>query len=188
MGLVLLTGLAGIARAQDQAPAQLAPIPIPIKVTVTISRFQGDKRISSLPYSLSINVPPVGPPNQPLVGRAGAASASLRMGSRVPIVAPASGTTPASVNYQDVGTGIDCSIHAPTSDGRFRLDVTIDESSITDDPAGKDVVQVGRPTFRSFRTSDSLMLRDGQSKELAAIPDKLTGEVVKVDVAIMVVK
>jgi len=174
---VLLGGtiLAGNAAAQDASKPPA--VSTPLKVTVTISRLQGEKRVSSLPYVLSVNVPP---------GRDG--RASLRMGTRVPIVGVTSAkdATPA-INYQDVGTSIDCLILA-VEGGGFRLDLTIDESSVTEDPAGKGVAVVGRPSFRSFRTQDSVLLRDGQSKEVTSVPDKLTGEVVKVDVALAVVK
>jgi hypothetical protein len=44
------------------------------------------------------------------------------------------------------------------------------------------------PTFRSFRSSNVVVLKDGQSTEFAAATDKISGEVVKVDVTLTVVK
>jgi hypothetical protein len=173
------TALAESPAAQDAAKPPA--VTTPLKVTVTISRLQGEKRVSSLPYVLSVNAPPGGN-----MGRA-----TLRMGTRVPIVGVTSAkdATPA-INYQDVGTSIDCNIWSltPAEGGGFRLDVTIDESSVTEDAATKGATLAGRPSFRSFRTSDSVLLRDGQTKEVTSVPDKLTGEVVKVDVALAVVK
>ena len=173
----------GNAVAQTATPeAKPAETTIPVRVTVTISRHQGDKRVSNLPYVLTVNVPATAA----RVGDAG--RGNLRMGTRVPVVGVAStkDATP-TVNYQDVGTSIDCAVDS-VEGGQFRVEVVIDESSVTDDPTAKGLVQVGRPSFRSFRTVDSLLMRDGQTKELTAVPDKLTGEVVKVEVALAIVK
>jgi hypothetical protein len=175
---VLFSGTVVAQSPATQEAAKAVTVTTPLKVTVTISRLLGEKRVSSLPYVLSVNVVPA----------AQRGSASLRMGTRVPIVAPTSAkdATPA-VNYQDVGTSIDCMVWA-VEGGGFRIDLTIDESSVTEDPTMKNLVQIGRPSFRSFRTSDAVLIRDGQTKEVTSVPDKLTGEVVKVDVALSVVK
>ena len=47
------------------------------------------------------------------------------------------------------------------------------------------VVRVGRV---SFSLSDSVVLKDGQTSEFVAATDKLTGEVTKIDVTLIVVK
>jgi hypothetical protein len=44
------------------------------------------------------------------------------------------------------------------------------------------------PAFQSFNLSDSLILKDGQSSELLAATDKVTGEVTKIDVTLTVIK
>src|SRR5262249_18416365 len=92
-----------------------------LRVTVTIEKFQGDKKISSLPYTLSI--------------RADGSGANLRMGTRVPVATTTIATnTPdgrpsvplQSYNYQDVGTSIDCRAQAPV-DGQYKIDISIDD-------------------------------------------------------------
>ncbi len=99
--------------------AQVAPTPppgsdTPLQVQVVVSRYQGEKKISSLPYSLSVN------PD----GR----KTSLRMGAEVPIVMT---TTPAAARGEKAerprprriqlsvdsrsSTNIDCSAIAATA-------------------------------------------------------------------------
>jgi len=176
--------VAGAAMAQDAPPAATAKAVVPVKVQIVISRYQGDKKISSLPYTLSVNANEV----------AGRNVTTLRMGAQVPIV---SYQMPAAVSkeqqvptiqYRDVGTSIDCSATS-TDDGRFRVYISIDDSSVlTEEPGAAQSLAMGRPTFRSFRNSETLSLKDAQSTQLTAATDKLNGEVVKVDVTLTVVK
>jgi hypothetical protein len=180
MPAVLLVG-AGAPLAAQTEPAK--PV-IPLKITITISRYQGERRTSSFPYTLSMSLDPG--------VRNGQAIATRRVGIKVPVTtasAPQPGGTPVpKIEYQDVGTQIDC-VGKAAGDGRFKLDVTIDDSTVVDDtPQSKTNAQIGRPTFRSFRTSESIMLRDGESGELSRTPDPMTGDVVRVDVALNVVK
>jgi hypothetical protein len=116
------------------------------------------------------------------------------MGAQVPVatitVAMADGkaTTPQSFQYKDIGTNIDCS--AGTTDGvYFRLAISIDDTSVI---AGEGDLQQGlaknNASFRSFRSNESLLMKDGQSLQYTTATDKITGEVVKVDVTLTVVK
>jgi hypothetical protein len=163
------------AAAKPAAPA------IPLKVQVLVSRFQAEKKLSSLPYTLSVNAG----------GRA-----TLRMGAKVPVNMMMTTNVPKDfpqggpVQYQDVGTSIDCSVSAAQDDGRFRVEITIDDSSVYGDapnPADNKPAP-GNPSFRSFRASDSMALRDGQTSQFTTATDKVSGEIVKVDVTLTVVK
>ena len=42
--------------------------------------------------------------------------------------------------------------------------------------------------FRSFKLSNTLLLKDGQSTQLTSASDKVSGEVLRVDVTLTVVK
>lgn len=192
LALVFAFALASTAIAQTQekpalAPAaKAAPSPttaVPLKVQVLISRYQGEKKISSMPYNLSINANPEG---HPITSRA-----NLRMGSQVPIVSTildAKGAPPlSSYQYRDIGTNIDCTA-AAMPDGRFRVEVTVDDSSIYPDEPAATAVPKGTPSFRSFRASDSMMLKDGQTTQFTAATDKVNGETVRVDVTLTVMK
>lgn len=160
---------------------------IPLRVQVVISRYQGDKRISNVPYTLSVNANTLLDGGKP---------SSLRMGARIPVQNPGSvradGKPPEGMipfNYQNVGTNIDCYANA-TDDGRFELNISIEEESVylDDQPSPTTPRTGGLPVFRNFRSSNELILRDGQSAQFTAATDRITGELVRVDVTLTVVK
>jgi hypothetical protein len=174
-----------IVRSQEKpAPAAPKPAPAavtPLKVSVVVSRFQGEKKLSSLPYTLSVNA---------------GSRATLRMGAKVPVMMMMTANMPKDlpqggpVQYQDVGTSIDCNVSGAQDDGRFRVEITIDDSSVYGEGpnATDNKPPPGNPSFRSFRASDSMVLRDGQTSQFTTATDKVSGEIVKVDVTLNVVK
>ena len=174
--LALAITSTGVAIAQDKSADSTPKTPtVPLKVSVVISRYEGDKRVSVVPYTLSVNA---------------GQKASLRMGSKVPVVSaslvPAGGDAKRTESYQytDVGTNIDCFTGA-LDDGRFKLDVTLDDSSVDE----RSRTTAGDlPSFRSFRASNSLVLKDGQTAQFTTAVDKTTGVVTKVDISLTVVK
>lgn len=187
-----------IARTQDKPAPPAAPKPAagpvtPLKIQVLISRYQGDKKISSLPYTLSVNSTAV------TIDATRGSHANLRMGAKVPVtmMAPPTGAdgkplplttvTTGPIQYQDVGTNIDCFVW-PLDDGRFRLEITVDDSSVYGDDKSMPDAAKGSPTFRSFRASDSMILKDGGTSQFTTATDKVSGEIVKVDVTLTVVK
>jgi hypothetical protein len=44
------------------------------------------------------------------------------------------------------------------------------------------------PVIRSFRASNNVVLKDGQTRQFTAAADRITGEVVKVDVTLKVAR
>ena len=182
LGLAVVVGLAlgTAAGAQSQESAK-TPAVTPVRVQVVVSKYQGEKKTSSLPYTMSINVGPNG--IQDLY------RASVRIGAQVPIMTTAKAGDPPTVQYRDVGTNIDCSAHI-LDDGRFKLDISMDDSSVyTDDRTPQAAAHVSdRPTFRSFRSTNSILVKDGQTVQYTAATDKVSGETVKVDVTLTVVK
>jgi hypothetical protein len=174
--------------AQAQEPAVPAAPPsrtvTPLKVQVVITRYKGDKKVSSLPYTLSMNAE----------GR-GQGHASLRMGAKVPVVMMVMpevdgkplGVTAGPIQYQDLVTNIDCFTQA-LEDGRYQLTVAVEDSSVyPDEPAGPGALK-GNPSFRSFKVSDSMVLKDAGTAQFTTATDKLSGEIVKVDVTLTVIK
>jgi len=195
--LSLLLALPAAALAQKPEPAQApAPAPGPPKITVmtnapfmygpitplsvrvVLSQYQGEKKISSMPYVLSVNSNDM-------------TKSSLRMGSMVPmpsIAFSADAPDPVKVavpfNYQAVGTNIDCEART-LEDGRYRLTITIDDSSIY--PA--ELSPKGTPqAIRQFKLSNTMVLKDGQTTQFTSATDKLSGDVIKIDVTLTVVK
>ncbi len=86
-----------------------------------------------------------------------------------------------------MGTQID-SFARSVGDDRYKVTVIIEESSVY----GEDATSVetfkapGVPVFRSFESSNTLVLRDGQSRQYMAAADRVTGESIRVDVALTV--
>ena len=93
------------------------------------------------------------------------------------------------MNYEQVGTNIDCNAVA-LSDGRFEVQVSINESSVITDPQELKAIQTmdNYPVFRSYQSTNTLFLKDGESSQFTAATDRTTGEVVRVEVKVTVVK
>jgi len=178
---IALTSTA-VARTQDSPPPATGRTVTPLKVQVVIARYQGDKKVSSLPYTLSMNA---------TADARNPGHANLRMGAKIPVAAamfgPPAPQTVTSFNYENVGTNIDCSA-LMVDDGRFRVDITIDDTSVYPDEQGLGGAVKGTPSFRSFRASDQMVLKDGATAQFTAATDKVSGEVVRVDVTLTVVK
>jgi hypothetical protein len=166
------------AQAQQGQPAPRPPKPIiPLKVTIVISRVQGEKKTASLPFTLSVNT--------------NDQRTQLRMGADVPLpmtgVGPTA-STPVSYSYKSIGTNIDCGADT-LEDGRYRLLLTITDSQVFSDATNNAATTVrGVPSYQSFTTTTPVILRDGQSAQFTTATDKLSGELVKVDVTLNVIK
>jgi hypothetical protein len=177
------------ATAQDRETAKPA---VPLKVDVVFSRFQGEKKVASLPYTMWVNAVPT------MTG--GQQTTTLRMGVDVPVgtvsttrpnVAGPNPTTTTTTGpeYRNVGTSIDCWAYL-TADGRYAVGVRLTDSSIfTSDQEGRSAIRTADPiAFRTFSTSNTITMRDGQTIQFAMATDKITGEILKVDVTINAVK
>ena len=189
-GLLMLASAAATAQDKPALPPKPAPPPTekptPLKVQVLIARFQGEKKIASAPYTLAVTAVNL---NREL--------ARLRIGTEVPISTPPSGPsadgktpTPAGIQYRPVGTNIDCFVRR-VDDTSFEVQLTIEQSSVVDDD--RQALQGPRavanaPAFRSFRFTNSAVLRDGQTTQFTNAADALSGEVVRIDVTLNVVK
>jgi Flp pilus assembly secretin CpaC len=178
------------AKPQNTQPQPAAPKRqvTALMLEVTLSRYNGDKRISSVPYTLAVTPDSRG-------------GASLRVGGEVAIPVIVAGAPAASddakaaqqesrrnYSYRSIGTNID-GVAAVAEDGRFRIGITVEDSSVY--PAAeatKNMATVsGAPAFRSFRSSNTVTLRDGQSIEYLAATDRISGETVRISVKLTVV-
>jgi hypothetical protein len=192
LALALAAGTMMTVVAQDKPqapPPATQPTPpsaarqVPLKVQLTLSRFVGEKKISSTQYMLGVLT--------------NAQKTSLRMGVQVPVTikmidssGPA-GTVQNSYNYRDVGTNIDCEAQ-DVGGGVFKLVLTIEDSAIHLDrpPDSAQERQMARdvPAFRSFRSSFATVLHDGQSMQYASATDPISGEIMKIDVLLTLAK
>jgi hypothetical protein len=141
-----------------------------LRVQVVISRFLGEKKTGSLPYSFTVS--------------AGGSRARLRMGVETPVTV---GGDHPSFSYKNVGTNIDCGAK-DIGQGRYLLNLNIENSAVPSSPDEGGSLGGNLPRFRTFNASFDPVLRDGQTLQTVVSTDPLGGEVVKVDVTVNVVK
>jgi type II secretory pathway component GspD/PulD (secretin) len=94
-----------------------------------------------------------------------------------------------SYSYRDIGTNIDVTASA-AADGGYRVQVTLEESSVypSSDGAKGDSPVAGVPSFRSFRATNNLNMKDGQVIEFTAATDRINGEITRISVKLTVLK
>lgn len=184
--LIALLGMTALfatfARAQEKPfNAESVGKGILVKVQVVLTEFDGDKKVTSLPYSF--------------VSDASGRNVSLRMGLKVPITTDAK---TAQVSYMDVGTSIDWS-SLVLEEGGFTVGLSVNRSSVysavlTDSKGGSTAVmdssQVSgnQPVIRNFFTNLRAVMKDGQTIESTVATDPLSGHVLKVAVTLNAVK
>lgn len=176
-------------RGAAPPPPGLKPI-LPIKVDIVLMRFQGEKKISSLPFSVWVSANEPRLPGQP---SAGFRPTSLRMGVDVPAgqvaTTNAQGVTTTQPNYRAVGTKIDVSAEE-TEAGLFSLYLSIEDSAIfAGDSSGKVSLNASDPAaFRTFNTYNRITVKPGPPVQFTTAADMITGEVVRIEVAVTVLK
>lgn len=193
---VALVALPGRGHAQDTPKPEAAKTEASterrgptasLRVQFVISRFQGEKKLASLPYTLLVTT--------------GGARARMRMGVDTPVPVTSTsdgGKQTTSIQYRNVGTNIDCAAW-DKGDGRYQLSIGVENSSalaLEKGPSGPvnpggplaDANPTGIPLFRRFDANLDPWLRDGQTVQTVASTDPVTGEVVKIDVTLNVVR
>ena len=182
--LVLLTTVAVAAQDSQPASAQSkppSPAQVSLKVSLVFSRYQGEKKISTVPHTLWVTT---------------GERTSLRLGTQIPVVSTVFGKEgekpSSSYNYRDVGTNIDC-IANLAPDGGYRLQITITDSSVyypdQSDAAIKPLtVSTGAPAFRNFNSTFTIVLKDGQTGQSTSVTDPVSGQSIKVDATVNVQK
>jgi hypothetical protein len=181
-----LTPIAAQEPPQEKPTQQVVPSPgsqVPLKVQFVLSRFQGEKKVSSTPYMLGV--------------LNNGQKTILRMGIQVPVIqtvfgAKGDGSVPqSSYTYRDVGTNIDCQAR-DIGNGLYSLAITVQDSSIQLDrpsgPSEQKGVMRDVPSFRSFNASFAMVLRDGQTMQYASATDPVSGEVMRIDVSLSIAK
>ncbi len=180
---LVLAMTAGIA-AQDRPVAKQTPL----KIQLVLSRHQGEKKLSSLPYVLWVTAAEPGKSGE---------MTRLRMGVQIPVTTTVfasqekGGGPQTSYTYRDVGTNIDC--HARTvGDGTFMVYLTVNDTAVYF--PDKDRPQAGAPTspiapsFRNFTSNFNILLRDNQTAQYTTATDQVSGEVMKIDATLNVLK
>ena len=171
--------------AQDSQPAaQNRPgSPVSLKVSLVFSRYQGDKKISSVPHTLWATATD------------GRTPTTLRLGTQIPVpttIFGKEGEKTQSYNYRDVGTNIDVNA-SNAQDGFYKIQITITDSSVyypdQSEPAARSTTaSTGAPAFRNFNSSFTLYLKDGQTAQSTAVTDPVSGQSIKLDATLNVQK
>ena len=155
---------ANVADAQPQAQADK----IPVKLQVVISTFEGDKKVSSMPYTL--------------LATANGSQVSFSSSSNMPIQTGTSG----AVTYTNVGTNLVCTV--ATEAGSFKVTITFSDKTVVSIKTPAAVAGTARPldspTFHDVSYSSAVNIKDGETKQLISAPDKVTGEILKIDVTL----
>ncbi|MEO6078437.1 MAG: hypothetical protein ABIQ86_01475 [Steroidobacteraceae bacterium] len=165
--------------AQKSSGSQAEPAMPMLRIQLVISRFEGEKKVASLPYTFTVS---------PLSQR-NSGSAAIRMGVDAPIPmtsipdADKGGTT---VQYRSIGTDIDCNGVMELPDGRYQFQIGVRNTAAVPPSAGDGKNSL--PLFRRFDASFTPVLRDGQSMQTIASTDPVTGEVIKIDVTLNVIR
>jgi hypothetical protein len=170
----LLPQLAIAVLAQQKPPE---PDKRVVKVQVVLSRYEGDRKTSSLPFTM--------------LATADGGLAQIRTGSQVPIVSGTAAPNADKLNFQyiDVGTNVDVTVKT-TENGRFNVILNFQDRSAMDKVplAGSVSNPITAPVLRNFLYVNSVLLKDGESKQFVAASDKASGEMIKIDVTLNVEK
>jgi type II secretory pathway component GspD/PulD (secretin) len=176
---VLVFGTAGASQEKTKtaqqpvaAAAEAGTAPL-LRVQITFARYQGEKKISSAPYTLLMN--------------ADGSRGGVRIGAQVPVpVAPsgASADRPSQVvQYRDIGTSIDCSARS-TANGLYQLELSIEDTSVVADESQAGTTKNAAPSFRVFRASHKFAAREGQLTQFTGATDRASGDVVRVELTL----
>ena len=173
---LLLPLLASSALSQQTPEPEKGPV---VKVQVVLSRYEqqptGERKTSSLPFTMLVT--------------SNGDKVSVRTGTQVPISTSQGGDKVVSFQYIDVGSNIDCTVKT-AANGRFNIVLSIQDRSALEKPAmvGSGANATAQPVLRNFQYTNSILLKDGESKQFVAASDKGSGDIVKLDVTINVEK
>jgi Flp pilus assembly secretin CpaC len=176
IGLALLATVP--AAAQEKSETSPRSARTPLRADVVLSRYQGEKKISTRPYSVSFASGP---------GRA----FTLRQGNEVPVAVSTTdkeGRDVTSFQYRNVGVNMEFSAEA-LDGGRYLLQTAVEDSSLLEDrnvTAGSQRT-LNVPVFQTRNVRGQAVLRDGETVT-SSMTDPVTGDVTKVDVTLHVQK
>jgi hypothetical protein len=172
-GTTALTVITSATWAQEKKPI----VENPVRVTVTLTEFEGTKILSTLPYDIPCPT----------------AEAKMKIGYRIPYVSKPQ----APVEFQDIGTMLDCFARPRDSSGVYILQLKVEHLSVyparqnssspvewhPGDPLPED------PIFgQVVGEFHDLVLRDGKTVEPLTATDPVSGHTWKVTVTLNAVK
>lgn len=170
------------------AAAAAASMGVPVKIDWLLTRWQGDKKTASEPYTM--------------LAITGGGNASLRLGVQVPVAQQAfatppddgprltsTGPIPVSVSYQSVGTNIIVSRLATIDGGRYWLNLMFEESFVYGLPASSQpMLKTGTPAIGTYRVDQGVIVADGRPTLVNTALDRVSGETTKLEVTVTALK
>jgi hypothetical protein len=180
--LVTLFAISAAGRGQekpqpDTQKEDQARVFSTVKVKFVLTEFDGDKKISTLPYSFLMNTEKekgLGSPHY---------SNYIRSGARLPMSPDKDGKT----QYLDIGSNVDCAL---TSDDaghylmRFSFERTALAPPARNDSKADPVLNYSGMVLPTFRSSALVPLKDGQPTEVMSSADPLNGHVYTLTVTV----
>ncbi len=164
--LAALSG--GVAQdAKDKAPAGEEAAGPRLRVRFLETRQRGDARTTVEACALALH--------------AGDAQAFVFAGAQV-TMRTTDKSTP-TVTFKNAGVQAHLGARQ-LPDGRYRLDVRFETAAPLTPGAGEPAASSSNPILRVTRGESKLVLRDGETVPFATAVDPVTGEVVRVDVAL----
>jgi len=174
-----MTYVAAVLLAATSAKAQDKPAVVsetPLRLQVVMTRFEGEKKVGSLPYTFLVNAAEAGTPP---------VSKVIAMGVQVPITVMVRDAP--TVAFKDVGSKVVCSATS-LGGGRYRLHLEVEQSTVADQGSRSPGSAISGPVLRQFKDSVDVVMRDGQTTQTSSAADPVSGEVIKIDVTLTVVK
>lgn len=177
--LMALLFMPAVNHAQEPAKASNDQSISHVRIDLLLTEYDGQKKISSLPYTIYAE-------SSPQQHRAQAGK--LRMGVRVPVPVDSSGN---NFQYMDVGTNIDCNAWT-LGEGAYDVSISVNRSSIyapsQGENEGEQIHAGGRMVIRNFSTDFDLELHDGETTDGTSATDPLNGHILKISVTLHVIK
>ena len=187
-----------IPAASTPAAAGARPAPVTptaaqgrrnFKVDVVLTRQLAGKDVGRLPFTLWLAATPASAGGT----NASSGAQSIRVGVDVPVgtttktggsqTAP---TTTVTQEYRNIGTSIDARVSL-IDETACSLWVIVQDSSIFVPPAGPANTMLAE-AFRTLSIQNTWTMHDGQTAPFGLATDKVTGETVRLDVTLTVVK
>lgn len=182
LAFLALFFLVPLVSAQEKSSPSGKPKPvIPVRVQLVLTEYDGEKKVSSLPYSFLVKSESGGPE--------AAYSYFTRVGVRVPV--PGTGKE-GQTSFVDVGSNIDCGIRTE-EDGRFTVRLNFERSSLYFQGRGDEKGNIkntegGQPYLPTLRAQSLILLKDGQTSEALMAADPLNGHVFRLNVTLNIEK
>jgi len=175
VGLAVMMSAAG-ARAEDKAtddtPTRLKVVAL--RVQAVFATRAGEKSRSRVPYEFTCLT--------------GSAPTSLRIGTEVPIaIKQTKEGERTDWQYRNVGTNIRCEAKL-LDDGRYRVSLNFEQSSIHTAEAKLTGAQPDVPLFNTWVLVSGDIYKDGQTIQSALGTDPNSGESATLDVTVKVMK